>query len=115
MAEEELRKSSERDFHPYREPLETVMSFKYLGNFFMAGDEDWPEVAGNLQKARKIGVRMTRILIRERAHLKISGHFFKAVVQAVLIFGSEKWILNPRMERALSSVQHRVARRLTGR
>ena len=46
MAEEELRKSSERDFHPYREPLETVMSFKYLGNFFMAGDEDWPSWLG---------------------------------------------------------------------
>ena len=43
------------------------------------------------------------------------GTFFKAVKQAVLLFGVETWVLTPNMERALSSFQHRVARRLTGR
>ena len=43
------------------------------------------------------------------------GKFFKAVTQAVLLFGAETWVLTPNMERALSSFQHRVARRLTGR
>ena len=42
------------------------------------------------------------------------GTFFKAVTQAVLLFGAEKWVLNPRMERALSSFKHRVAQQLTG-
>ena len=41
--------------------------------------------------------------------------FFKTVTQAVLLFGAETRVLNPRMERALSSFQHRVARWLTGR
>ena len=31
------------------------------------------------------------------------------------MFGAETWVLTPRMERALISFQHRVARRLTGR
>ena len=31
------------------------------------------------------------------------------------MFGAETWVLTPRMERALSSFQHRVAQRLTGR
>ena len=43
------------------------------------------------------------------------GHFFKAVVQAVLIFGAETGVLTPRMERALISFNHRVAQRITGR
>ena len=43
------------------------------------------------------------------------GGFFTAVTQAVLLFGEETWVLNPRMERALSSFQHRVTRRLTRR
>ena len=58
---------------------------------------------------------MTRIFIREGKYPKVSGNFFKAVVQGVLIFGSETWVLTPLMERDLSSFQHRVARRLTGR
>ena len=83
--------------------------FQVSRRVLTARDGDWTEVAGNLQKARKIWVWMTRILIWERVDLKVSGCFFKAVVQAVLVFGAEMWILNPRMERALSSFQHRFA------
>ena len=43
------------------------------------------------------------------------GAIFKAVTQAVLLFGAETWVLNPRMERALSSFQHRVVQQITGR
>ena len=43
------------------------------------------------------------------------GKFFKAVTQAVLLLRAETWVPTPSMERALSSFQHRVARRLTGR
>ena len=46
---------------------------------------------------------------------KVLGIFFKEVMQAVLIFGADTWVLTPRMEWALSSFQHRFAQRLTGR
>ena len=42
-------------------------------------------------------------------------NFFKAVVQAVLLFGAETWVLTPRIERALESFMHGAARRITGR
>ena len=54
MAEENLRESLERDFQAYMEPLETVILFKYMGQVMTTGGYDWPEVAGNLRKARKI-------------------------------------------------------------
>ena len=114
LVEEELRDSSERDFQAYGAPLENVTVFKYLGGVMTAGDDDFTAVAGNLQKARKSWVRMSLILSREGADLKVSGQFFKAVVQAVLLFGAETWVLNPRMKRALSSFQHRFTQRLTG-
>ena len=74
----------------------------------MAGDYGWPAVAGNLHKARKSWGRMSQILIREGAEPKVSKLFFKAVIQAVLLFGAETWVLTPRVERYLSSLQHRV-------
>ena len=40
---------------------------------------------------------------------KVSGHFSKAVTQAVLFFGAETWVLTPRMERALSIFFKKVA------
>ena len=45
--------------------------------------------------------------------MRVLGNFFKAVVQPVLLFGAETWVLTPRMERALDSFQHGAARRLT--
>ena len=66
-------------------------------------------------KARKSWGRLQRILIREGATPRISGSFFKAVVQQVLLLWAETWGVTPNMERALSRFLHGVARRLTGR
>ena len=65
--------------------------------------------------ARNSWGRLLRILSREGVDPKVSGHFFKEVNQEVLLFGAETWVLTPRMERALSCFQCRVARRLTVR
>ena len=80
-----------------------------------AGDDYWPAVLGNLHRARNSWGRLSRILSREGADPKVSGHFEKAVTQAVLLFGVEMWVLTPRIEQAISSLQHRFAQRLIGR
>ena len=74
MVEAELRYSTERAFEAYRKPLEAVSSFKYLGRVMMAGDDDWPAVAGNLAKARKSWGRLLRILSREGAWCQAPCH-----------------------------------------
>ena len=51
-------------FEVYGEQLQTVPRFKYLGRILTEGDDDWPEVAGNLAKARKSWGRLQRILSR---------------------------------------------------
>ena len=45
----------------------------------------------------------------------MSGNYFKAVLQAVLLLGVETWVLIPRIERALEISQHGAALRITGR
>ena len=52
------------------------------------GGNYWPAVEGNLGNARKSWVIMQRILSREGANKRVSGNFFKAVVQQVLMFGA---------------------------
>ena len=80
-----------------------------------AGDNDWPEVAGDLEKARRSWGRLQRILRREGATPRISESLYKAVVQQVMLFGAETWVVTPKMERALSGFLHGAVRRLTGR
>ena len=81
----------------------------------MVGDDAWLTVVGNIGKAIKSWGKLSRILTWVGADPKVSGHFYKAVSQAVLMFGAETWVLTPRIERALDSFQHRVVQRLTGR
>ena len=59
----------------------------------MAGEEDWPVVVGNLRKGRKSWAQLTRILAREGADMRVSGMFFKVLVQVMLIFRLETWVL----------------------
>ena len=102
-------------FEVYRKQIKSVPRFTYLGRLMTAGDDDWPAVAGNLAKARKIWGGLQGILRREGATPRISGNVFKAVVQQVLLFEAETWVVTPEMEQALSWFLHGAARRLTGR
>ena len=106
LAEAEVRDSVEMAFEVYGEQLQAVPSFKYLGRILTEGDNDWPAVAGNLGKARKSWGILQGILSREGATKRVSGNFFKAVVQQMLLFGAETWVVSPRIERALSAFVH---------
>ena len=99
----------------YREQLQAVPSFKYLGRILTEGNDDWPVVAGNLGKDRKSWGRLQGILSREGATKKVLRNSFKAVVQQVLLFWAKTWVMSPRMERALITFIHGAARWITGR
>ena len=86
-----------------------------MGPVLTAGDENWPGVVGNLKKARKSWASLSRIMGWEGAKPRVSGIFFKAVVQEVLLFRSETWVLTPHMGQELVRVQRRVAGQITGR
>ena len=72
-------------------------------------------MAKKLSWARKVWSRMSRILRREGSVPRVSGFFFKDMVQAVLLFGAENWVVAPRMGKALGGFQTQVKRRLMGR
>ena len=59
--EEYAQRSKEVDFQAYGRPLVLVSYFKYLGRVLTAPDDNCPVVVGDLMKARKRWVRMSRI------------------------------------------------------
>ena len=68
----------------------------------------------NLRRARQKWARLTHIFIREGADAHKSGYIYLEVVQLVLMYGSETWVLTPCMKRVLDRFHHRVDLRLTG-
>ena len=67
-----------------------------------------------MSRTRAVWKSMTIVIIRERAEPRVSGFFFKSVVQAVLLLVSETWVVTPRMGRFQGGFQYQVARRLMG-
>ena len=55
------------------------------------------------------------MLVREDADTRTSGRIYVAVVQVILLYGSETWAMKPHIGRVLGGFHHRVALRLTGR
>ena len=99
-------------FQAYGRPLETVLSFKYLGCPLIATDNDWPEIITNLQKARNIWARLSIILGREGADTRVSVRFYLTIVQADLLFSTETWVVTPHIGWLLGGFHHRVTRRI---
>ena len=67
--------------------VEGVVNFKYLGKTLDQMDDDWPVVSRNI-------VRVLGKLMRgEGAEPKVSAMLYRAVEQAVLLFGSDTWLI----------------------
>ena len=98
----------------YGIPLVPVSSFKYLGRVMLASDDDWPAVEQNLRREQQKWERLTRVLEREGVDAWTSGRIYMVVVQAVLLYGSQMWVMTPCIGRVWGGFCHRVARRLKG-
>ena len=96
------------------QPIEMVSEFKYLGRVLANDDDDWPAVRANIRKARARWGQVARILSREGANAGTMAYFYKAVVQAVLLYGSESWVMTQKMWKAVDSFHSSCARYIAG-
>ena len=81
----------------------------------MAAENEWTAVVTNLSLARAVWKRMIRILSREGAEPQVSVFLFKDMVQVVLIFIPDTWVVTVLMGSVLQGFQAQVERQLMGR
>ena len=80
-------------FYAYGQELERVELFKYLGKLTSNDDKDIQAIRNNLKKARRTWARMSNVCRSENVPPKTAAIFYQAVIQSVLLFGSETWCL----------------------
>jgi hypothetical protein len=105
-------RSLDHEFSAYGETLERVEVFKYLGRLLAFDDNDVQAVRSNLKKARGMWARISRVLRTDNISPRVSGMFYKATVQAVLLYGSETWSLTPAALKSLEGFHLRAAWRM---
>ena len=75
--------------------LRNVLRFKYLGRVLSHDDNDVPAMWRNLKRAQATWGRVSKILTRQEVPAPVAGTFYQAVMAAVLLYGSESWVLPP--------------------
>jgi hypothetical protein len=74
--------------------LEWVEVFKYLGRLLAQDDDDIQAIPAQLRKTRATWARVGQVLRNENVSPHVVTTFYKAIVQAILLYGSETWVLS---------------------
>jgi Reverse transcriptase (RNA-dependent DNA polymerase) len=96
-------------------PIERVSEFKYLGRMITETDDDWCAVNRNLKHAQATWARVRKLLAQaKKKSPKAAASIYKAVVQAILLYGSETWAVTTQMEQKLEVLHRMCACSITG-
>ena len=101
-----------QQFYVHGNTLERVEVFKYLGRLLAQDDDDIQAIRAQLRKARATWARVGQVLRAENVPPRIAAKFYKAVVQAVLLYGSETWVLSTAALAGLEGFHIRAAYRM---
>ena len=82
-------------------PLPQVQLFKYLGRIIAYDGNGVPVARRQLARARAVWGRLSKVIAKESVPAPVAGMFYQAVVAAVLLYGSESWVLPEAQLRAL--------------
>jgi hypothetical protein len=95
--------------------IQLVSVFEYLGRWLSNDDTDTTAVSKNLKKARLRWGRIRRLLSRQDASPRTMARFYLAIIQSILLFGSETWVLSQRDLQRLESFHAKCARQMAHR
>ena len=95
--------------------IERVKQFRYLGRILDENDDDNHALQRQLARARTKWGRIASVLRSQGVKPRAMGYFYKAIVQTILLYGLETWVLSDFQLKQLRSFHSRVARYLTGR
>ena len=103
-------------FYIHGKEINTVQSFKYLGRIISNKDNDLEALENQLKKARMTWGRIGKVIKKKtNGNPKIMSIVYKVVIQSVLLYGSESWVLDTQAMVKFRSFHRRCARYITGR
>jgi len=112
-----IRQESAKDveFNVGGQVLKKSRQFRYLGRIIDDEDDDNHAALRQLARASEKWGRIGRVLQSEGVSPRVMGYFYKAIVQAVLLYGSESWTVSETIIKQFRSFHARVARYLCKR
>jgi hypothetical protein len=98
-----------QQFRIHGDVLKQVEVYKYLGRMMAQDDDDAQAIRAQLRKARATWAWVGKVLRGENTPPTIAAKFYLAVVQAILLYGSETWVISPQAMAQLEGFHIRAA------
>lgn len=95
--------------------INKVSRFQYLGRILDDQDNDSHAAYRQLSIAREKWGKLSDAIRYQGARATTRGYFYKAIIQAILLYGSDTWTLTEVTLRPFRSFHARVGRHLTGK
>jgi hypothetical protein len=112
----EKQRAKEVVFYCGNVAIKRVQQFKYLGRVLQEHDNDDVAVDRQNERAQTTWGRVGKVLAAKKGvDCSIMGYFYKAIIQAVLLYGSESWTITESTMKKLRSFHARVARYICNR
>ena len=96
------------------EPLDTTTAFPYLERMVNFNKSDWAALYGNLRKAQRRWGVVAKVTMETEAEVQAWKMVYNAVVQMVLIYGNESWVVTDAMMNVVEEFHHWVDIRISG-
>ena len=96
------------------EPLDLAAAFTYMGRTLAYKSSDWDFLYQNLWKARRWWRMLGKVVNKSGATVRVRGMFYKTVVQSVLFYGRDSWVVTGDMIKVLEVFHHWASRRIAG-
>ena len=95
------------------ERVENLTTFQYLVRTLYQTEDDWPSVQRNIMCASLVWGRPRKLIQWEGADPRVAEMFYRAVVQAIILYESETWVLLAAMERKVEGTHTGFLRQIT--
>ena len=97
------------------DPLDPEDKFSYLRCTITYNNRDWVALYQNLGKARSWRGMVSRVLDNTGAMMRSRKMLYKAVVQTVLLYRINSWVITGVIMEVLEEFHHQITRRLRGK
>ena len=94
-------------------PLEAAILFLHLRRTITYNNIDWAELHRNLRKSHGIWGMIVKVIGKTGRPIKLQAMIYKVVFEAVLLYGSEIWVLEDAMMMVLEAFHHSISRQIS--
>ena len=90
------------------------MIFPYLGFTVTYNNSYWAALNHNIQKVHRWWSMVGKVVLKTKEMVRVKIILYKVVVQLVLLYGSESWVVTMEIIKVLEVFHHWLKRRILG-